>query len=70
MEDEHCNLAFVVFLELYEGSTTTIYCYYTVNHFKKTNNVAPEQFMSSTFLTFVFSFENVPSQVWWYRLLE
>lgn len=44
------------------GSTTTIYCYYTVNHFKN-KNVAPEQFMSSTFLTFVFSFENVPSMM-------
>ena len=35
MEDEHCNLAFVVFLEFYMSSNTTIYCYYTVNQFKK-----------------------------------
>ena len=60
MEDEHCNLAFVVFLELYE-----LHYYYILLLYCKSlqKNAAPEQFMSSTFLTFVFSFENVPSMM-------
>jgi len=61
MEDEHCNLAFVVFLELYELQYYYILLLYCKSLQKKT--AAPDQFMSSTFLTFVFSFENVPSQV-------